>query len=202
MPSSSRSSRITAASGVSPGLSLPPGNSHSPAIALPSGRRASSTRPAPSISAHAATSTSGLDPAAPGFGPASSVTKVGAGMGAGGAGGNRSSRVASKRSTGCSPPRARNRSRPVPTSRNPIRCSTAAEAGLSTATWASSRSRSRFAKAQRDSRPTASAATPWPQNRRPTQKPRLPTCGLRSSRRPMQPTTISRPASSPVMARW
>ena len=45
MPSSSFSSRISAASGVSPGCSLPPGNSHSPAIVLPSGRRASSTRP-------------------------------------------------------------------------------------------------------------------------------------------------------------
>ena len=60
MPSSSFSSRISAASGVSPACSLPPGNSHSPAIVLPSGRRASSTRPSASISAQAATSSSGL----------------------------------------------------------------------------------------------------------------------------------------------
>ena len=39
------SSRISAASGVSPVSTLPPGNSHSPAIGLPSGRCAISTRP-------------------------------------------------------------------------------------------------------------------------------------------------------------
>src|SRR5664279_5419984 len=38
MPSSSCSSRISVASGRSPGSTLPPGNSHSPASALPSGR--------------------------------------------------------------------------------------------------------------------------------------------------------------------
>src|SRR6516162_10530922 len=59
MPSSSASSRISAASGVSPALTLPPGNSHSPAIALPAGRSASSTRPSASTSATAATSTMG-----------------------------------------------------------------------------------------------------------------------------------------------
>src|SRR6516165_5368428 len=59
MPSSSASSRISAASGVSPASTLPPGNSHSPAIDLPGGRWASSTRPSASISATAATSTTG-----------------------------------------------------------------------------------------------------------------------------------------------
>src|SRR5712692_8025670 len=59
MPSSSASSRISAASGVSLGCTLPPGNSHSPARCLPSGRSASSTRPSVSISATAATSTIG-----------------------------------------------------------------------------------------------------------------------------------------------
>src|SRR6516162_4968916 len=57
MPSSSASSRISAASGVSPGFTLPPGNSHSPAIDLPGGRWASRTRPSGSTSATAATST-------------------------------------------------------------------------------------------------------------------------------------------------
>src|SRR5215469_10387764 len=57
MPSSSASSRISAASGVSPGLTLPPGNSHSPAIDLPGGRCASRRRPSGSTSATAATST-------------------------------------------------------------------------------------------------------------------------------------------------
>src|SRR5438128_3356155 len=57
MPSSSSSSRISAASGVSPGCTLPPGNSHRPARCLPSGRWASSTRPSGSISATAATRT-------------------------------------------------------------------------------------------------------------------------------------------------
>src|SRR6516164_4395939 len=59
MPSSSASSRISVASGVSPASTLPPGNSHSPAIDLPGGRWASSTRPSASISATAATSTTG-----------------------------------------------------------------------------------------------------------------------------------------------
>src|SRR5260370_4342373 len=55
MPSSSLSSRMSAASGVSPSWTLPPGNSHSPAIDLPSGRSASRTRPSTSISATATT---------------------------------------------------------------------------------------------------------------------------------------------------
>src|ERR1700757_3473563 len=57
MPSSSASSRIKAVSGVSPGSTLPPGNSHSPAIGLPAGRWASSTRPSASTSATADTRT-------------------------------------------------------------------------------------------------------------------------------------------------
>src|SRR6266446_7270206 len=60
MPSSSLSSRMSAASGVSPSWTLPPGNSHSPAIDLPSGRSASRTRPSTSISATATTRTTGL----------------------------------------------------------------------------------------------------------------------------------------------
>src|SRR5437870_2629176 len=59
MPNSSLSSRISAASGVSPALTLPPGNSHNPAIDFPGGRWASSTRPSASTSAAAATSTTG-----------------------------------------------------------------------------------------------------------------------------------------------
>src|SRR6202008_890974 len=59
MPSSSASSRISAASGVSPALTLPPGNSHNPAIDLPAGRPPSSPRPSASTSATAATSTTG-----------------------------------------------------------------------------------------------------------------------------------------------
>src|SRR5712671_679853 len=59
MPSSSASSRISAVSGVSPGLTLPPGNSHSPAIDLPAGRWASNTLPSASTSATAETSTTG-----------------------------------------------------------------------------------------------------------------------------------------------
>src|SRR3984893_3611002 len=59
MPSSSASSRISAVSGVSAGLTLPPGNSHSPAIELPAGRWASNTLPAASTSATAETSTTG-----------------------------------------------------------------------------------------------------------------------------------------------
>jgi len=58
---------------------------------------------------------------------------------------------------------------PSPVWRKPIRRNTAAEAGLSVITPASSRSISRLASAQRASRPAASVATPWPQNRRPTQ---------------------------------
>src|ERR1700730_466716 len=59
MPSSSSSSRISAASGVSPACTWPPGNSHRPARCLPAGRWASSTRPSGSISATAATRTIG-----------------------------------------------------------------------------------------------------------------------------------------------
>src|SRR6202167_4819389 len=51
MSSSSLSSRMSAASGVSPGWSLRPGNSHNPAIGLPAGRCARSTRPSASMSA-------------------------------------------------------------------------------------------------------------------------------------------------------
>src|ERR1700758_5020827 len=51
MPSSSSSSRQSAASGVSPLWIFPPGNSQSPAIALPLGRCCSNTRPRSSISA-------------------------------------------------------------------------------------------------------------------------------------------------------
>src|SRR5438445_1811723 len=61
MPISSSSSRISAASGVSPGCTLPPGNSHRPARCLPSGRWASSTRPSGSTSATAATRTIGRE---------------------------------------------------------------------------------------------------------------------------------------------
>ena len=49
-------------SGVSPASTLPPGNSHSPAIDLPCGRWAISTRPSTSTSATAATSTRGRPP--------------------------------------------------------------------------------------------------------------------------------------------
>src|SRR5262245_31688127 len=62
MPSASRSSRTSASAGVSPASTLPPGNSHSPAIDLPSGRWAIRTRPSTSTSATAATSTSGRSP--------------------------------------------------------------------------------------------------------------------------------------------
>src|SRR6516225_4017131 len=64
MPSSSASSRMSAASGVSPVATLPPGNSHRPAIDFPAGRWASSTRPSASTSATAATSTIGGDASA------------------------------------------------------------------------------------------------------------------------------------------
>src|SRR5713101_3698093 len=64
MPSSSLSSRMSAASGASPGWTLPPGNSHNPAIILPAGRCASSTRPSPSTSATATTRTMGSGSAA------------------------------------------------------------------------------------------------------------------------------------------
>src|SRR5260370_40733642 len=60
MPSSSLSSRMSAASGVSPAWTLPPGNSQSPAIDLPAGRSASRTRPSTSISATATTRTTAL----------------------------------------------------------------------------------------------------------------------------------------------
>jgi len=53
------SSRIRAASGRSPGSTLPPGNSHSPARDLPCGRLAISTRPSTSIRATATTRTVG-----------------------------------------------------------------------------------------------------------------------------------------------
>src|SRR5258708_5019235 len=62
MPSSSCSSRTSACSGVSPASTLPPGNSQRPAIDLPSGRWAISTRPSGSTRATAATSTSGRAP--------------------------------------------------------------------------------------------------------------------------------------------
>src|SRR5215831_19467116 len=67
MPSSSASSRIRAVSGVSPGLTLPPGNSHNPAIALPAGRWANSTRPSASTSATADTRTIGASAAVAGI---------------------------------------------------------------------------------------------------------------------------------------
>src|SRR5260370_41940578 len=60
MPSSSLSSRMSAASGVSPAWTLPPGNSQSPAIDLPAGRSASRTRPSTSISSSAPTRTPAL----------------------------------------------------------------------------------------------------------------------------------------------
>src|SRR5687767_5412654 len=64
-PSSSLSSRMRAASGASPSWTLPPGNSHRPAMDLPSGRRARRTRPSASTSATAATRTSGRVGSAP-----------------------------------------------------------------------------------------------------------------------------------------
>src|SRR5437016_3600027 len=64
MPSSSASSRISAVSGVSPGLTLPPGNSQSPASGLPAGRSVSKIRPSTSTSATADTSTMGRGPSA------------------------------------------------------------------------------------------------------------------------------------------
>src|SRR6266403_3491504 len=60
MPSSSSSSRMRAASGVSPAWTLPPGNSHKPAIDLPSGRCARRTLPSTSTRATATTRTMGL----------------------------------------------------------------------------------------------------------------------------------------------
>src|SRR3954470_24143611 len=68
MPSSSRSSRIRQASGVSPACSLPPGNSHKPAIGLLGGRCATSTRPSASTRAQAVTTSRGRA-GAPGSGP-------------------------------------------------------------------------------------------------------------------------------------
>src|SRR5712671_3934111 len=58
IPNSSLSSRMSVCSGRSLGSTLPPGNSHNPAIARPAGRCASRTRPSASTSAHAATRTS------------------------------------------------------------------------------------------------------------------------------------------------
>src|SRR5215469_9208068 len=57
MPSSSFSSRISAASGVSPASSLPPGNSQSPPCSLCAGRCARRTRPSASIKTAATTVT-------------------------------------------------------------------------------------------------------------------------------------------------
>src|SRR5690554_4254397 len=57
IPSSSCSSRASAASGVSPGSRLPPGNSQRPARSRPSVRRLSSTRPRASVMTPATTST-------------------------------------------------------------------------------------------------------------------------------------------------
>src|SRR4029077_8906722 len=59
MPSSSASSRMRAASGVSPAWTLPPGNSHSPAIDFPAGRWARRTLPSTSTRATATTRTTG-----------------------------------------------------------------------------------------------------------------------------------------------
>src|SRR5713226_9671603 len=55
MPISSCNSRISVASGRSPGSTLPPGNSHKPASVLPCGRCAISTRLSASTSAQATT---------------------------------------------------------------------------------------------------------------------------------------------------
>src|SRR5271154_1487248 len=63
MPSSSLSSRINAASGVSPDPTLPPGNSHNPAMTLAAGRSARSTRPSASTSATQTTWTLGTSAA-------------------------------------------------------------------------------------------------------------------------------------------
>src|SRR3569833_2032281 len=65
MPSSSFSSRIIHASGVSPASTLPPGNSQRPASGLPSGRWQISTRPSTSTRAAAAASSRGLGSAMP-----------------------------------------------------------------------------------------------------------------------------------------
>src|SRR5437879_1955867 len=62
MPISSWSSRIRVASGRSPGSTLPPGNSHRPAIALPCGRCAIRTRLSLSTSAQATTRVSLTSP--------------------------------------------------------------------------------------------------------------------------------------------
>src|SRR5262249_38742527 len=58
IPNSSFSSRISVSSGRSPGSTLPPGNSHNPAIALPVGRCANRMRPSTSTRAQATTRTS------------------------------------------------------------------------------------------------------------------------------------------------
>src|SRR5215472_3669896 len=80
MPSSSASSRINAASGVSPASILPPGNSHRPAIDFPAGRWASSTRPSVSTSATAATSTTRRPPPSPAGAGAPGRPPAGAGV--------------------------------------------------------------------------------------------------------------------------
>ena len=134
------------------GLSLPPGNSHSPAIFLPSGRRASSTRLSTSISAQAATSSSGLPKA--GSCVATGVSTLP----------NRSSRVASNRMTGWSPPRARklSLSRRRPPAAQPgaaprRRPGYRRRRSPPTVQWVG------WPSAQRATRLTASVATPWPQ---------------------------------------
>ena len=55
IPSSSNSSRASAASGVSPGSTLPPGNSHNPPIEAWSGRFCSRIAPLPFANAAATT---------------------------------------------------------------------------------------------------------------------------------------------------
>ena len=55
MPSSSRSSRCKATKSLSPATTLPPGNSHQPAMCRPAGRSAIRTRPAASNNAPATT---------------------------------------------------------------------------------------------------------------------------------------------------
>src|SRR5688572_21842275 len=57
MPSSSPSSRFSAANGASPGWHFPPGNSHQPASGLPRGRRFTSHRPLSSLTRPTTTST-------------------------------------------------------------------------------------------------------------------------------------------------
>src|SRR5690606_10322781 len=75
MPSSSCSSRASAASGVSPGSRLPPGNSHSPARSRPSVRRARRMRPVASAMTAAMTWMDGSDSSAAAS-PAPSESRV------------------------------------------------------------------------------------------------------------------------------